>query len=398
MDRRTFKKADSLFIVVVIITSVVLWFLPTGFENPALKKNTVREKGRIVSVDNSDLRRFGLVLTGSQYLEVEILAGEFKGRKVKAVNVLMGQMSVDRFFQENDRVLTVLRISEETGKIVSARAADKYRIDVELTLFGLFALFLVGYARWTGFRALLSFVFAALAIWKVLIPLFLKGFPPLPVSFLIVSVTTTVIMILITGFTRKGFVALAGAISGVTLTTFLAVLFGAWFRVPGTAKDFAEMLFYSGFYSLNLTDIFLSGIFVSAAGAVMDMAMDIAASQAEVVEKNPGISRRELIFSGFRVGQAVVGTMTTTLLFAYSGSFTFVLMVFMAQGTPMEYIFNINYVAAEILLTLVGSFGLVLVAPVTAILGGFIYTAGKGPVRGTESWPGQCTKSLKSDT
>ena len=65
--------------------------------------------------------------------------------------------------------------------------------------------------------------------------------------------------------------------------------------------------------------------------------------------------------------------MTTTLLFAYSGSFTFVLMVFMAQGMPMEYIFNISYVSAEILLTLVGSFGLVLVAPVTAVLGGLMY-------------------------
>ncbi|MCG8342986.1 MAG: YibE/F family protein, partial [Chlorobiales bacterium] len=132
------------------------------------------------------------------------------------------------------------------------------------------------------------------------------------------------------------------------------------------------------FYSLRLTDIFLSGIFISSAGAVMAMAMDIAASQAEVVEKNPGINRKDLIVSGFRVGQAVIGTMTTTLLFAYSGSFTFVLMVFMAQGTPMEYIFNISYVAAEILLTLVGSFGLVLVAPVTAVLGGLIYTARQG--------------------
>lgn len=376
MNRELFKKADVYFAVFVVFVSVFLWFLPTGFEKPELKKNTLREKGVVISVDDSDLKRVGLILTGQQDMELEILSGRFKGHRIKASNVLMGQMSVDKLFREGDKVLAVLKTDGKSGEIINARAAEQYRIDVELALFVLFGLFLVGYARWTGFRALLSFVFTALIIWKVLIPLFLKGVPPLPVAFLVVSVTTTVIMLLITGFTRKGAVALSGAICGVALTTFLAVVFGAWFRIPGTVKDFAETLLYSGFYSLQLTDIFLSGIFISAAGAVMDMAMDIAASQAEIVQKHPSISRRELIVSGFRVGQSVIGTMTTTLLFAYSGSFTFVLMVFMAQGTPMEYIFNVSYVAAEILLTLVGSFGLVLVAPVTALLGGFLYTAG----------------------
>ncbi len=380
MNKELFKKADVYFAVFVVFVSVFLWFLPTGFEKPELKKNTLREKGVVISVDDSDLKRVGLILTGQQDMELEILSGRFKGDRIKASNVLMGQMSVDKLFREGDKVLAVLKTDGKSGEIINARAAEQYRIDVELALFVLFGLFLVGYARWTGFRALLSFVFTALIIWKVLIPLFLKGVPPLPVAFLVVSVTTTVIMLLITGFTRKGAVALSGAICGVALTTFLAVVFGAWFRIPGTVKDFAETLLYSGFYSLQLTDIFLSGIFISAAGAVMDMAMDIAASQAEIVQKHPSISRRELIVSGFRVGQSVIGTMTTTLLFAYSGSFTFVLMVFMAQGTPMEYIFNVSYVAAEILLTLVGSFGLVLVAPVTALLGGFLYTAGSAPL------------------
>ncbi|PWW81014.1 hypothetical protein CR164_12445 [Prosthecochloris marina] len=375
MDRMFFKKADIYFVAFVVVASVFLWFLPTGFEKPELQKNTLRERGKVVTVDDSDLKRVGLVLTGEQKMEIEILSGEFKGRSLVASNILMGQMSVDKLFREGDDILAVLKIDGKTGEIINARAAEHYRLDIELILFALFGLFLIGYARWTGFRALLSFVFTALAIWKVLIPLFLKGIPPLPIAFLIVSVTTSVVMLLITGFTRKGAVALSGAISGVGVTTVLAILFGAWFRVPGTVKDFAEMLLYSGFYSLNLTGIFLSGIFISAAGAVMDMAMDIAASQAEIVEKHPGVSRRELVVSGFRVGQSVIGTMTTTLLFAYSGSFTFVLMVFMAQGTPMEYIFNVSYVAAEILLTLVGSFGLVLVAPLTAVLGGFIYTA-----------------------
>ena len=47
-------------------------------------------------------------------------------------------------------------------------------------------------------------------------------------------------------------------------------------------------------------------------------------------------------------------------------------MAFMAQGVPIANLFNFIYVATEVLKTLVGSFGLVTVAPFTAIMGGVI--------------------------
>ena len=67
------------------------------------------------------------------------------------------------------------------------------------------------------------------------------------------------------------------------------------------------------------------------------------------------------------MGRAALSTQTTTLLLAYSGGYIALLMVFMAQGTPAETIFNLKYVAAEILHTFVGCFGLVTVAPLTAV-------------------------------
>jgi uncharacterized membrane protein len=91
------------------------------------------------------------------------------------------------------------------------------------------------------------------------------------------------------------------------------------------------------------------------------------------VLKKPEISLKEAIGSGFAVGRAVVGTMVTTLLLAYSSAYLTMLMVFMAQGVPMTNILNIKYVSAEVLNIIVGSFGLVTVAPFTALVGGFIY-------------------------
>ena len=52
-------------------------------------------------------------------------------------------------------------------------------------------------------------------------------------------------------------------------------------------------------------------------------------------------------------------------------------MTFMAQGTPVENILNYKYVSAELLDTIVGSFGLVTVAPFTAVTSGWLLTRKK---------------------
>ncbi len=156
---------------------------------------------------------------------------------------------------------------------------------------------------------------------------------------------------LVAGTNKKGIVAFLGAMSGIAITCAMAIIFGNLFNIHGAIKPFSETLLYSGFAHLNLTEIFLAGIFISSSGAVMDISMDIAASQAEVINHNPNISSKKLRQSGFEVGKAVVGTMTTTLLLAYSGGFSALLMVFIAQGTPMTNILNLNYVSGVLLHT-----------------------------------------------
>lgn len=139
----------------------------------------------------------------------------------------------------------------------------------------------------------------------------------------------------------------------------------------------SESLIYSGYEHLNLTQIFMASIFIGASGAVMDLAVDITSAVQEVVLKKPDISKKEAILSGMTVGRAAMGTMTTTLLLAYSGGSIALLMVFMAQGTPLDNILNYKYISSEILDTLVGSFGLVTVAPFTALTSGLVLAGRK---------------------
>jgi uncharacterized membrane protein len=76
--------------------------------------------------------------------------------------------------------------------------------------------------------------------------------------------------------------------------------------------------------------------------------------------------------------------MTTTLLLAYSGGYITLFMVFMAQGVPVMNLFNLVYVAGELVKTLIGSLGLVAVGPLTALVGGVILVSGKRPEAGTK--------------
>ena len=106
----------------------------------------------------------------------------------------------------------------------------------------------------------------------------------------------------------------------------------------------------------------------------MDLSIDVAVAMAEVKEHAPGISRKELIKSGFAVGQAGVGTQTTTLLLAYMGSWLSVMMVYMAQSTPVLNILTSKMIASEIVQTLTGCMGLVIVTPLTALIASWLYS------------------------
>ena len=140
-------------------------------------------------------------------------------------------------------------------------------------------------------------------------------------------------------------------------------------HVNGATLPFAQALLYSGYESLDLQDIFIGAMVLAASGAVMDLAMDIASGIDEVALRRPELPARELFRSGVRIGRSVVGTMTTTLLLAYSGGYLTLLMVFAAQGTHPRDFLNSPLVSAEIVKTLIGSFSLVLVAPFTAAVG-----------------------------
>ncbi|MDA8223237.1 YibE/F family protein [Desulfosporosinus sp.] len=367
---------ELIFNLIVITFVAILALMPTGFQENTYSES-MRAVVKVLEVNNDNVSKtVSFVFEGEQVCKVEILDGPFKGQQTFAHNRFMGRLEVDKSFTKGDRALAVIDYTDKTIRNVTM--IDHYRINLEGILIGIFAIFLVLFARWTGAKALLSFLMTVLMIWKLLIPLLLKGWNPIIISLYFVVTATSIIIFMVGGLNRQSIAAVLGSLSGTLLTTILAVIFGHSFKIHGAVLPYSESLLYAGYAHLNLTQILIAVVFIASAGAVMDLAMDIAAAVHEVVENKPDITRAEAILSGLNVGRTVVGTMTTTLLFAYTGGYISLLMFFMAQGTPVVDIFNLKYVSMEIMHTIVGSFGLVAVAPFTALASGILLT--KRPV------------------
>ena len=361
-------------VLVCLMAIVILLFLPTGFEDALNYQEAERCTARVLSVDDSAIIDTGLVRSGEQRCELEILSGRFEGQTAVGINMLNGSLEQDKIFAPGDVAQVV--ISHDGDTITNITMTDHYRLNWELVMAVCFALLLILFAGKTGIRALASFALTVLTLWKVLVPLYLKGWNPIWVGLLITLFLTVLIIALVYGFDRRCLSAVSGSFLGILVTCVLGAVFTDLFQIHGAVMSYSESLLYSGYQHLNLTQIFMASIFIGAAGAVMDLSVDITSAVYEVVEKRPDLSWWEATRSGMNVGRAAMGTMTTTLLLAYSGGYVALLMVFMAQGTPLDHMLNYKYVAAEIIHTLIGSFGLVTVAPFTALCAGFFLAGG----------------------
>lgn len=359
---------DHAPVLACVLLIALLLVLPTGYESNMVFQESDIQPALVLSTDESTVVDTGLVRSGEQRCQLEILGGQFQGLTVEGKNMLNGSLEQDKIFAVGDRAL--VRINYEAGQVLSVSMIDHDRMPWETLLAVLFIVLLLLFAGTTGLRAVLSFVLTVLMLWKVLVPLYLKGWNPIWVGLAITLALTVLIIALVYGFDRRCAAAVSGSFLGILVTCVVGALFTNLFRIHGAVMSYSESLLYAGYQHLNLTQIFMASIFIGASGAIMDLSVDITSAVYEVVEKRPDLSWKEAVCSGLNVGRAAMGTMTTTLLFAYSGGYIALLMVFMAQGTPVSNILNYKYVAAEIIHTVIGSFGLATVAPFTALCAG----------------------------
>ena len=250
-------RRDALLCVVLGLACLVLYLLPTGFEN-RLPDNAVRCRATVLSVDNERVHQYGIVRMGTQYVTMRAIDGPYAGQTWQAGNDLVGKMELDKVFAPGDTALMVLTLRD--GKVADVVAQDHYRLHTQAVAFGIFALLLLAFAGATGLKALLSFVFSALMIWKALVPALLRDVDPILLGLGVTTAITAATILLVGGMNRRGLAAWLGSLLGIAATCALALAFAGPFQLHGAVRPYAETVLYSGYPHLNMTRIFLASI------------------------------------------------------------------------------------------------------------------------------------------
>ena len=369
--KKSTRKSLMLCLVMLIFCGL-LCLLPDTHLN--VTSAFPRERVRIDSVDNSMLDAVGITYNGVQPCQVTILSGEHKGESYSSYNYLNSALDKDKLFAPGETAWAML---QEGANGPTVTLIDHYRTSIELGAVGVLALALILFGGVIGCGAMVSLAASAVIVWKLLIPLLLRGLNPMFAAFVTVIVLTVLIDLLVAGFTKRCLVAILGSLAGTLMTCCVAILLTHLLKLDGGDLPYVVPLLAQSSMGVDTRSLYIGMVFLANSGALMDLSMDVSVSMEEIRHHQPDVSRAALMKSGLTVGRSVLGTMTTTLMLAYSGNYLSMLMYFVGQGTPIGDIVNLKYVSSQLLNTLVGSFGLVVAAPLTALIAGFAYTREK---------------------
>jgi len=301
-----------------------------------------------------------------QECTVKIISGSFKGEVVTLENVFSENEFYNIRVKAGDPV--ILHV-EDYGETKEVNIADHSRQTVLYILIGLFLLALVLVGKFKGFKAVITITLTIGLIYKVLLPGMLAGKNPLLLTIGIATIITFATILIISGLHTKSFSAIVGTLFGVVMAGFISIVAGNVVKLTGLSSHEAAMLLYiPQDVTFDYKDLLFSGILLGALGAVMDVSMSIASSIQEIYNANPKLSSKALFKSGMTVGQDIMGTMSNTLILAYTGSSIPLLLIFLAYETPSIVMLNMDLIASEIVRSLAGSIGLVLTIPITAFV------------------------------
>lgn len=297
-----------------------------------------------------------------QTVTFEVSEGEYKGIIFEAKNELLNQI-FDLPLKKGDKIMLSLKVYKDGS--VEGFATDYIRSHIMVWLIVLFIIGVLLIGKMKGLRAIVSLGITIGSIFFILIPATISGYNAIIVSILLAIAVTIVTIIMISGFNKKSTSAIVGTIGGVILAGLIAYTIGKITMLTGLAGEDARIL-YLNKPELNFFNIFFASIIIGSLGAVMDVGMSIASAVNEIAQAKPNSTSRELFTAGMNIGKDIMGTMSNTLILAYVGSSFPLLLLFALNDFDTMHIINFDFMAAEIVRSISGSFGLLLAIPITA--------------------------------
>lgn len=245
---------------------------------------------------------------------------------------------------------------------------DFYRIPQLKLLFLIFAVTVILIGKKFGVMSLLGMAISFFAIIKVILPLIYTGQNPILVVIVSAIILIPVTFYLSHGINKKTNIAILSTIITAIITAFLATLFSNLSYLSGYATEEANFLDVAKHGSIDLKLLMLSGMIIGAIGILDDVTISQVGIVQELKNANPNLSQIELYKRAMNIGRDHVSSMVNTLFFVYAGASLPLLLLFLDNQMPVENIINVEFMAEEIVQTLVGSIGLILAVPITTFI------------------------------
>lgn len=373
----TFWKRLVVALVFLAAFGGALFYANTGWEGYTITDSTgvefetalVREVLEDKSViDDMGIRR------GSMELRLELLTGRYAGDIVDVTNYFSAIYNV--YVTAGQKVIVRVSTADVNIYMVSIYNYDRTMYLIAFVV--LFALALIVIGGMQGVRAFLGLIFTFVSVVYLLVPLTLRGWPSVPLTLALVAVTSIVSFYLLGGWQPKTVGAALGCLCGVGFAALLGAIASRLVHITAYQMDEAEALMLAQSENgLQMQGLFLSGILITALGAVMDIAMSVASAMDELKQKRPDIPRWELFRSGMKVGRDATGTMANTLVLAVAGtSLNMMILIYSYRVTAVQ-LLNTDFIAIEVVRGLAGSMGIILAVPCVAIITAWLLTPAK---------------------
>ena len=269
-------------------------------------------------------------------------------------------------FEEGDKVYVYSTF--ENGKMVQNEIAYRDNTNYLILIVILFIVSVILIGGVKGIKSLISLIITIILIFYVLIPGIMAGKNPLLLTVVLSVITIITSFIIISGFNRKSFAAMIGTASGIIISGLFAILFGNLMNLSGMCEETGILANLSDVAkNFDFRGILFSGIIIGALGACMDVGMSIASALYELKCEKREITVRGLMKSGMNIGKDMIGTMTNTLILAYTGGAVMTILIFAVGNLNLYEMLNKEILLEELLRAIAGSIGLVFTIPLTTL-------------------------------
>ena len=310
-------------------------------------------------------------------LEVEMLSGMYKGRRLVLRNIVNHNMPLLSIPAEPGDVI-LCRVAGSPEQVSLVNIVQDYGRDRFLIwIVGGMLLVIILVGRIEGIRTACAMLISAAVIYFFMLPLISGGANAVFIVTLTAGVVAFVSLVFVIGPSRKTFSAVFGTMGGILVAGLIVLFAQQHLHFSGLENAIsADIIEATRTPPFDFVQILLAGMLMGVLGVAVDGAIEVASSMEEIRKANPNMPTWRLIASGLNVGTDILGTMVNTLVFAYLGAELLLVVTVTAPNldffkSPPAQLLSIGVVSAEIVRLLAGTLGLVLAIPITAIICAF---------------------------